>query len=96
MKKSDVVQILRKHNSDVQVFGVRRIGFFGSFARDEAGPKSDVDVLVEFSGPATFDNYMGLKFFLEEKFGVPVDLVMQKALKPRLKSIVEREVIYVP
>src|SRR5665647_857379 len=54
-------------------FGVRTLGLFGSAARGEVGPASDVGVLVEFEEP-TFDRYMDLKFYLEDIFGRPCDL----------------------
>jgi hypothetical protein len=74
-------------------FSVRSIGVFGSFARGDAEPESDVDILVELADP-TFDHYMDLKFKLEEVFQRPVDLVMADTVKPRLKPIIEREVVY--
>ena len=52
-------------------------------------------MLVEFEGAATFDRYVGLRFFLEDLLGAPVDLVTRKALKPRLRPYVEREALYV-
>ncbi len=76
-----------------QRFSVTRIGVFGSFARGEAHPDSDVDILVELAEP-TFDHFMDLKFHLEEALQRPVDLVMAEAVKPRLKPIIEREVLY--
>jgi hypothetical protein len=74
-------------------FSVIRIGVFGSFARGDAGPESDVDVIVELAEP-TFDHYMDLKFRLEEVLQRPVDLVMADTVKPRLKPLIEQEVIY--
>jgi predicted nucleotidyltransferase len=51
------------------------LALFGSVARDEATAESDVDLLVEFEGGATFDRYMDLKFFLEECLGFgPIQL----------------------
>ena len=77
-------------------YGVRRIGLFGSFARGDAGPGSDVDVLVEFADPfVTFDRYMDLKFYLEDLFGRRVDLVIRRTLKPRIRETVEEEAVYV-
>jgi hypothetical protein len=72
-------------------FGVRELAVFGSVARDEATESSDVDVLVDFVGAATFDGFMGLKFLLEDALGARVDLVTRAALKPRLKSRIETE-----
>jgi uncharacterized protein len=74
-------------------FTVIRIGVFGSFARGDEGPESDVDILVELAEP-TFDHYMDLKFRLEEVLGRSVDLVMADTVKPRLKPIIEQEVVY--
>jgi hypothetical protein len=92
--KAAVLSILKEKQSEIAGrFSVRRIGLFGSFARGEAGPDSDVDILVEFNKP-TFDNYMDLKFYLEEVLNHPVDLVIHDAVKPRLKPIIEKEVVY--
>ena len=74
-------------------FTVRSIGLFGSLARNEADRKSDVDILVDFIEP-TFDHYMDLKFYLERLFERPVDLVTADTVKPRLRPVIEREVIY--
>lgn len=74
-------------------FTVVRIGVFGSFARGEAGPGSDVDIVVELADP-TFDHYMDLKFRLEEVLQRSVDLVLADTVKPRLKPIIEQEVVY--
>jgi len=71
---------------------VCRIGLFGSFARKNAGPESDVDILVELKEP-TFDHYMDLKFYLEELLQRQVDLVLHDAIKRRLKTIIEQEVV---
>jgi uncharacterized protein len=72
-------------------FGVRELAVFGSVARGDASDASDIDVLVDFVGSATFDGYMGLKVFLEDNLGVKVDLVTRSALKPRLRARIEAE-----
>ena len=82
---------MRRELSDQ--FTVRRIGIFGSYVRGEADSGSDVDVIVELEEP-TFDHYMDLKFRLEEVLGLPVDLVMAETVKPRIRPIIEREVVY--
>jgi len=59
--RNEVVERLREHQVEIQQrFGVRSLGLFGSYARDEARPDSDVDLLVEFEVPITFLGYMGL------------------------------------
>ena len=96
MKNTEIIRLLRQHRDELRKqFGVKSLAVFGSVARGEAGPDSDVDILVEFEGRATFDRYMGLKFFLEDLLGRRVDLVTRKALKPRMRPYVEREAIYV-
>ena len=95
MTRDEILQLLREHKAELRrKFGVKTLAIFGSVARGEDKPESDVDVLVEFDEPATFDRYMGLKFFLEDLLGRRVDLVTRRALKPRLRPYVEREVIY--
>lgn len=92
----NAVTILKEHENIIKgKFNVSRIGVFGSFARGESGGKSDVDVLVEFQpGYKTFDNYMDLKYYLEDIYSRKVDLVTVKALKPQLKDNILQEVIY--
>ena len=76
-----------------QLYGVQRIGVFGSVVRGTAVEDSDLDVLVEMSNP-TLDHYMDLKFEIEEALGMPVDLVIADTLKERLRPIIEQEVVY--
>jgi uncharacterized protein len=92
--KADILRVIReKHPELTDRFTVRRIGVFGSFARESANPESDVDILVELGQP-TFDHYMDLKFYLEELLNRPVDLVMADTVKPRLRPIIGKEVVY--
>lgn len=91
---TEILEFLRLHRRHFEEkYSVIRIGLFGSVLRGAADDTSDVDILVEFSTP-TFDNYMDLKFFLEEHIKRPVDLVLADSLKPRIKPIVLREVSY--
>ena len=71
------------------------LALFGSAARDEMRPDSDVDVLVDFDGPATFDGYFELKDYLEGLLCRPVDLVTDKGLKPGARQYVERDLVRV-
>lgn len=90
------IEILKGHeNTIMERYHVKRIGVFGSFARGEEKEGSDVDVLVEFEEKyESFDNYMDLKYFLEDLFGRKVDLVTVDALRPQLKDDILREVVY--
>jgi uncharacterized protein len=96
MKRDEVMQLLAAHREELARLGVRSLALFGSIAREEAGPTSDVDLLVEFEGAATFDRYMELEAYLEALLGCSVDLVTQRSLKPLLRSSVEKDVRYVP
>ncbi|PXF57390.1 MAG: nucleotidyltransferase [Candidatus Methanogaster sp.] len=71
------------------------IGVFGSYVRGEQRVDSDIDILVEFEkGYKTFDNYMELKFFLEEILTSKIDLVIKTAIRDEIKQNILSEVIY--
>ena len=88
-----ILGFLREHKQELERFSVRRIGLFGSFRHGRVHEQSDIDLLVDLAEP-TFDNYMDLKFYLEEHFGRAVDLVLAETLKPRLRPLLEQEVEY--
>lgn len=93
---SVVMSLLSLHAAGLRDrFGLKRLAVFGSTARGEDTEASDVDVLVEFEGPPTFDRFMDLKFELEEILGRPVDLVTAAALKPQVRATVEKESVCV-
>ncbi len=76
LNRTQILGVLAERQQGMAArYGVKRLALFGSAARDELGGSSDLDVLVEFTGPATFAAYMDLKFYLEDLIGRPVDLV---------------------
>ena len=94
MRREEAIRALRAYLAAVRRdFGVRRIALFGSTARGEARPDSDLDLLVEFAVGPTFDSFMGLKFFLEDNLGRKVDLVTPDSHKPRMRPVIEREAV---
>ena len=95
MQREEVLRILGQNQQVLKDFGVKSLAIFGSVARDEATPDSDVDILVEFDVPVTFDLYMDVKFYLEDRLGTRVDLVSRRSLKPLIRARVEKEGIYV-
>lgn len=96
MNRRDALQVLAQAKPELaRRFGVVRLVLFGSLARDEAHPGSDVDVMVSFSGPATSQQYFGVQFYLEDTLGCPVDLVTEKALRPELRPFIEQEAVNV-
>ena len=78
-----IIKLINENHQEIKKFGVKRIGLF------------DIDFLVEFKrGEKTFDNYMDLKFYLEELFSCNVDLVVREALKIELKPNILKSVKY--
>ncbi|PSR18218.1 DNA polymerase subunit beta [filamentous cyanobacterium CCP3] len=95
MQRNTILQTLKQHQTVLRGLGVRTLALFGSVARDEATPSSDIDIVVEFEPPITFDRYVDVKLYLEDHLGKKVDLVIWKSLKPHLREMVEREAVYV-
>ena len=76
-------------------FGIEKIGLFGSFARDEARPDSDIDVIISLREPNLL-TYASIAQQLETVFGRQVDLISAKStLKASFRETIEKEVIYV-
>lgn len=75
-------------------FKPTRIGVFGSYARNEEKPQSDLDVLVDFSSRYNLLDLIGMQDELSELLGIKVDLVTEKSLHPSLKEQIQREVIW--
>ena len=95
MKRDQVVQILNAHHDQIRKFGVSSLSLFGSVARDQAGPESDVDLLVEFSRPVGLFTMADLQLFLQDILGCQVDLGTPRSLKAGLKESVLEEAIHV-
>jgi uncharacterized protein len=96
MERDEVLQRLAAHREELARMGVESLALFGSVARQEAGPTSDVDLLVEFQGTATLDRYLELEAYLEEVLGCSVDLMTRRSLKPPMRSAIEKDIRYVP
>jgi len=71
--------------------GVQYAGVFGSVARGDAGPNSDVDILVKFNGPPTFSAYLHLDESLRRRLGRDVDLITEGAVNKFLRPYIERD-----
>jgi predicted nucleotidyltransferase len=88
LDKDEVLKSLKENRGELRGFGVESIGLFGSFLSGDAGEDSDLDFLVSFE-ENTFDDYMGLKIFLEELFGRDVDLVIESDVREELEYVKE-------
>jgi predicted nucleotidyltransferase len=91
--KDELLDRLAAEAGRIKAHGVRRLGLFGSFVRDESSRDSDVDLLVEFQpGRKTFDNFMGLAALLEQVLQRRVELVTTESLSPYIGPRILAEV----
>jgi predicted nucleotidyltransferase len=91
----DALRTLRAHRVALEGMGVVHAGIFGSVARGEASPESDLDVLVvlDDSKVVTIYDYCGVRLAISDLFGGKADVVERKALRPRLKDRIIAEVV---
>lgn len=94
MDYQEIEDRLRLHRDDLEKMGVRHIGVFGSYVRDEATAESDVDVLVNFDPTKGLFVFIDLQQYLENLFDKPVDLVSRRALHPALTQQILDETKY--
>lgn len=94
--KDEILEVILNHQENIKGYGVKRLGLFGSFVRQEQNEESDIDILVEFEeGKKTFDNFIQLSFLLEDSFKRRVELVTTEALSPHIGPHILNEVEYV-
>ncbi len=95
--KGEIEKALRGLKKELALYGVSRIGLFGSSARGEAGHDSDIDILVDFHADMeTFRNFMAACDLLEKKLdGQKIDIVTVGGLSPFIGPHILNEVVYV-
>ncbi|WOX57089.1 nucleotidyltransferase family protein [Methanoculleus receptaculi] len=92
--RTEVLEVLRSLKAELRErYHVESIALFGSYAREEQGEGSDIDVLVEFGSGADLFDFIGLSHYLEEKLGTGVDVVPEAALRPEIRSQVTRDLL---
>lgn len=83
LTKQETIDALAMSEPEIRALGVARLALFGSVLRNEAGPDSDVDMLVQFvPGAKTYEHFLALSELLEQRLGRPVELVTTEALSP--------------
>ncbi len=92
MTRDDILEAVDANRSRLSALGVLELALFGSHARGDARPDSDVDFLVELE-EKSFDRYMDLREFLEEILDRKVDLVLKSAIKARLRERILSEAV---
>jgi len=93
--QKDLARELRNLWPVIQKHGVTSLWIFGSQARGDFRPDSDLDLLVDFASPPGFDNFMGLKIELEDRLGTKVDLLSRSACGPRFLKAIQPELLHV-
>jgi predicted nucleotidyltransferase len=96
MDKDAVIATLRAHRADLERMGVIHAALFGSVARGEAGPDSDIDIAVDLNDEVvrTIYDYVGVRLGIADFFSGPVDVVNRAALKTGVSESVARDLIY--
>jgi uncharacterized protein len=93
--KQELLSRLQEQSHQLRSLGVKRLGLFGSFVREQQNADSDIDFLVEFeTDQKTFENFMQLAFFLEDEFQRKVELVTRESLSPYIGPHILKEVEY--
>lgn len=91
VRRDDVLTVLRAHSEELRQFGVVSLILFGSVARDQAGPQSDIDLLVELKRPAGYFAVVRLQEHLEHLLKARVDLLTPGALDDTLRERISHE-----
>lgn len=93
MRRIEVLELVRSHQTQLQKLGVISLDLFGSVARDQAHAQSDVDFLVELEESIGFFGFFQIKHYLEDVLECPIDLGTADALKEHLREPVLEEAI---
>lgn len=95
MNRKDAIEALKQQADALRALGATSLFLFGSVARDEAGPESDLDLFIDYDAARKFSliDLAGIKLFLEEAFEADVDVTTRNSLHPKLKDRIESSAI---
>ncbi len=92
----DIEKIIEKEKEKLLIeYKIRNIGIFGSYAKNTAKEKSDIDLIVEFEEPVSLLGVIKAENYLTELLGIRVDLVPKEDIRKELKETILKEVIYI-
>ena len=96
MNREELLDILVKNEQQLKSQGVKLLGVFGSFARNEQTDKSDVDLIVEFeAGKKSYKRFIELTYFLEDTLKRKVELLTQHSVSKRVMDEIQKDIKYV-
>jgi predicted nucleotidyltransferase len=96
LKLENIESLLIENLNHIKKFGISRLGIFGSYSKGHPTETSDIDIVISFEPhKKTFDNYIDLKFYLEELLNKRIDLVIEENIKKELRDEILRSVHYV-
>ena len=97
MKRHEAIETLKRQTDAIRALGATSLYLFGSVARDEAGPNSDLDLFIDYDPEKKFSllDLVGIKLFLEDELSADVDVTTRDSLHPRLKDGIELSTLQV-
>ena len=95
MRRDEALRLLTEHRAELEGMGVTSLALFGSVARDEAGPNSDVDVIIDVVHPFGLFDLARVHLRLEEILDCKVDVATEGGMPPRYRRRIEEDLIYV-
>lgn len=97
MRKAEAIEKLRRQADAIRALGATSLYLFGSVARDEAGPNSDLDLFIDYDESKKFSlvDLVGIKLFLEDELSADIDVTTRNSLHPRLKDRIEASSVQV-
>lgn len=97
MKRSEAIEKLQQQADAIRALGATSLFLFGSVARDEAGPSSDLDLFIDYDPESRFNAFdlVGIKLFLEDELATEVDITTRDSLHPMLKDRIENSALQV-
>ena len=95
MRRDEALRLLKEHRAELEAMGVTSLALFGSVARDEAGPDSDVDVIIDVRRPFGLFDLARVHLRLEEIMGCKVDVLTEGSLLPRDHGVIDKDRVHV-
>ncbi|MER9653535.1 nucleotidyltransferase domain-containing protein [Mesorhizobium sp. M0152] len=95
MSRNDVIRQLQRNADAIKGMGATSLYLFGSMARDDARPDSDLDLFIDYDPAKRFSliDLVGIKQFLEETMSAEIDITTRDSLNPMLKADIERSAV---